>query len=241
MTRVAFIVGQAADLDWADIDNDQIAPPRLAPPRLITPRLITPNLAPHHLAPSDLAPPPITLSRLAPPHCIPPGVDDPPAEGAPADTLFHALRAADPAFPIAATGNPPFLLAGANFGCGGASDAAVCALLAGGIRCIIAPGFGPGFSRTAAHHGLLTITLPPAHLALLRADSRTGTEIDVDLEARRLRCGDLVYRFSIDRFSRHRLLLGEDELILTRQYELADAIDRFEGGDARRRPWATPT
>ena len=41
--------------------------------------------------------------------------------------------------------NAPNLLAGANFGCGSSREAAVWALMALGIRCVIAPSFGDVF------------------------------------------------------------------------------------------------
>lgn len=41
------------------------------------------------------------------------------------------------------------LVAGENFGCGSSREHAVWALADAGIRCVIAPGFGEIFSRTA--------------------------------------------------------------------------------------------
>jgi 3-isopropylmalate dehydratase small subunit len=155
--------------------------------------------------------------------------------------LFHDLRAADQAFPLRPGGNPPILLAGANFGCGAWRDAAVHALLDAGIHCVIAPGFGGGFSGMAAHNGLLAVVLPPEAFTILRTDCRSGAEVTVDLERQRISCGDLAYHFSIDRFRKRCLLEGLDELDLTRCSEIADAIDRFEGADLRHHPWATPS
>jgi 3-isopropylmalate/(R)-2-methylmalate dehydratase small subunit len=163
-------------------------------------------------------------------------VADPPD----ADALFHDLRAADPAFPLRPSGNPPFLLAGRNFGCGASREDAILALLASGIRCIIAPSFGGIFAASARWNGLLTVTLPEEMLSRLMADTRAGAEVSVDLERSRVRCADLVYPFDYDPFARRCLLEGVDALAITLDSATADAIDRFEGRDARRRLWATP-
>ena len=156
------------------------------------------------------------------------------------DALFRDLRAADPACPLRPAGNPPILLAGPNFGCGAAREAAARALLVSGIRCIIAPGFGGFFPDMAARIGLLTIALPPDLFTALLDGVRRDPEVSVDLERERIRCAGFEYPFQLDRFMRDCLLAGLDELTITRDSAIADAIDRFEGADARRRPWATP-
>jgi 3-isopropylmalate/(R)-2-methylmalate dehydratase small subunit len=159
----------------------------------------------------------------------------------PRGALFQDRRTADPGFPLRPAGNPPILLAGPDFGCGAAQEEAVLALLGGGIRCVITIGFGGIFCDMAAQWGLLTVVLVPDTFASLRKDALTGAEIAVDLERERIGCGGLSYRFRMDRFRWRTLLAGMDERELTRDSAIADAIDRWEGADARRRPWATPT
>jgi 3-isopropylmalate/(R)-2-methylmalate dehydratase small subunit len=156
------------------------------------------------------------------------------------DALFHGLRAASPTSPFRSAGNPPFLLAGPNFGCGASREDAVLALLTSGIRCVIAPSFGGTFAANARWNGLATVTLPQEAYSVLLPDARTGAELSVDLERERIRWGDVGYHFRDDRFSRRCLLDGLDALSMTLDSATADAIDRFEGRNARLRPWATP-
>jgi 3-isopropylmalate/(R)-2-methylmalate dehydratase small subunit len=155
--------------------------------------------------------------------------------------LFHDLRAADPSFLWQPAGNPPVLLAGADFGRGGLRDAAVHALLDAGFRCVIAPGLGHGFAGLAFHNGLLAVDLPTEAFAGLRTDCLAGAPVVVDVERERISCAAFTYHIRIDRFRKRCLLLGVEELTLTRSSEIADAIDRFEGADVRHHPWATPT
>jgi 3-isopropylmalate/(R)-2-methylmalate dehydratase small subunit len=82
--------------------------------------------------------------------------------------LFHDVRAADPAFPLHPAGNPPIVIAGANFGCGSSREGAVYALVDAGVRCVIAPSFGDIFMSNAGKNSLLVIALPAdGHDALL--------------------------------------------------------------------------
>jgi 3-isopropylmalate/(R)-2-methylmalate dehydratase small subunit len=60
---------------------------------------------------------------------------------------------------------PPFrdariILAADNFGCGSSRDAAVWSLFSFGIRCVIAPSFGPIFYNNCFQNGLLPVALP---------------------------------------------------------------------------------
>jgi 3-isopropylmalate/(R)-2-methylmalate dehydratase small subunit len=118
---------------------------------------------------------------------------------------------------------PPYrdariLVADRNFGCGSSRENAVLALLAFGIRAVIAPSFGDIFASNAAKNGLLTVVLPDAGvkamIAALKAEP--GLQIAVDLEAQTVRLPNgLAQRFEIDPYRKHLLLSGLDELGFT--------------------------
>lgn len=152
--------------------------------------------------------------------------------------LFHDVRRAQPDFPLGPAGNPPILLAGANFACGSSREGAVYALADAGVRCVIAPSFGDIFASNAAKNGLLSVVLAATQVTALAERAQAGQAITVDLPAQQVRAGNLVFAFTIDPFRKHCLLEGLDDIGLT--LASADAIATFEAADRPRRPWATP-
>jgi 3-isopropylmalate/(R)-2-methylmalate dehydratase small subunit len=60
----------------------------------------------------------------------------------------------------------------------------------------------------------------------------------VDLEARDIRCGDIVAPFEVDDYTRWRLMEGLDDIDLSLQQ--ADAIERFEQSRGSWRPTTLP-
>ena len=152
--------------------------------------------------------------------------------------LFHDLRAAAPGFPLGPAGNPPILIAGANFGCGSSREGAVYALADAGVRCVIAPSFGDIFAGNASKNGLLTVALPDDQAAALAAAARAGLPVTVDLPAQEVRAGNQVYRFGIDPFRKRRLVEGLDDIALTLAHGAAIAV--FEATHRDAWPWASP-
>jgi len=153
--------------------------------------------------------------------------------------LFHDVRDAEPGFPLAATDNPPILIAGANFGCGSSREGAVYALADAGVRCVIAPSFGDIFAANAAKNGVLTIALPPGDIAALIEAVGRGAELTVDLPLERVRPDNgAAIGFAIDAFRKTCLIDGLDDIGLTLAH--ADAIAAFEAGDRAARGWAVP-
>ncbi|WP_431280865.1 3-isopropylmalate dehydratase small subunit [Humitalea sp. 24SJ18S-53] len=147
--------------------------------------------------------------------------------------LFHDLRfdadgTTKPAFVLH---QPPYdlatiLVAGANFGVGSSREAAVYALLAGGIRCVVANGFGDIFFQNALKNGLLPIRLPAEQVIALR-ESPPGASATVDLEKSVLTGPDgTEFPFEIPGFARDCLLRGVDEIGLT--LTLMDQIKAYE-------------
>lgn len=122
------------------------------------------------------------------------------------------------------------LVTGANFGCGSSREHAPWSLLDAGFRAVIAPSFGDIFKNNSFRCGLLPVELPDSQVAeLIRlATEEPGTEVTVDLAARRIRAGGFEASFTIDEFYRESLLNGWDEIALTLLREAA--IASFEAG-----------
>ncbi|WP_270935036.1 3-isopropylmalate dehydratase small subunit [Falsiroseomonas oryzae] len=121
------------------------------------------------------------------------------------------------------------LVAQRNFGVGSSREAAVYALLAMGVRCVVAESFGDIFFNNSLKNGLLPVRLPEAACADLRAQllARPGADISVDLEAGTLTAPDgTVHGFAIPPFARDCLLRGLDEIGLT--MTLMHEIEAFE-------------
>jgi 3-isopropylmalate/(R)-2-methylmalate dehydratase small subunit len=152
--------------------------------------------------------------------------------------LFHDARAVDPGFPLRSADNPPFLIAGANFGCGSSREGAVYALVDAGVRCVIATSFGDIFASNAGKNGMLTIVLPPdEHAAVLRA-AREANQFTVDLAEQIVCFGKHVLSFKVDTFLKRCLRDGLDDIGLT--LDETASIAAFEAADAKRRPWSIP-
>lgn len=130
------------------------------------------------------------------------------------------------------------IVADRNWGGGSSRETAVYALYEFGIRCVIAPSFGDIHANNCAKNGLLTVVLPDATCAAIRAQLREhpGATLTVDLPAQTVtdaRGG--VHRFDIHPVRKKCLLEGLDDIARTQQY--ADDIQRFEEGYRRERPW----
>jgi 3-isopropylmalate/(R)-2-methylmalate dehydratase small subunit len=129
---------------------------------------------------------------------------------------------------------PPFdragiLVAARNFGVGSSREAAVYALLALGIRCVVAESFGDIFFGNALKNGLLPVRLPEPALGGLRAAlmAAPGSTLTVDLPRNILTSpGGTEHQFTIPTFARDCLLRGVDEIGLT--LTLLPEIEAFE-------------
>ena len=166
-------------------------------------------------------------------------VGDPAAIG---HWAFEGLRyrtdgSEDPEFVLnrAPYRHAPILLAGPNFGCGSSREAAVTALLATGIRCVVAAEFGDIFYANCFQNGLLPVRLPEAMvLELMRqADGRPFT---VDLAEQSVTPPDGTgLRFDIDPRRRDALLAGLDDIGQT--LNDAEVVSRWQQRDRDTRPW----
>ncbi len=120
------------------------------------------------------------------------------------------------------------LLARENFGCGSSREHAPWALADYGFKTIIAPSFADIFYGNAINNGMVPVRLKEEEVDALfqLVAAKPGIEIEVDLEANKVRAGSLSFGFEIDEFRRYCLLNGLDAIGLTLQPEAA--ISAFE-------------
>ena len=121
------------------------------------------------------------------------------------------------------------LLARRNFGCGSSREHAPWALGDYGFRAIIAPSFADIFYNNCFQNGMLPIRLdePQVDELFRRVAAHPGYRLAIDLEACTLSDDhDLVLSFEVDRFRRHCLLHGLDDIGLTLAQE--DRIAAYE-------------
>ena len=124
-------------------------------------------------------------------------------------------------------------VANRNFGCGSSREGAAWALVAAGVRSVIAPSFGDIHYNNEMNNGMVPVILPEAVCDDLRAQlhARPGAQITVDLEKQTVTAPDgATHDFTIPAFNRYRLLNGLDEIDVTMESE--GEISAFE---ARRR------
>ena len=161
--------------------------------------------------------------------------------------LFNDLRLGaegreKPEFPLnrPAWRDAKIVVAARNFGCGSSRESAVYALYDYGVRCVIAPSFGDIFSGNAVQNGLLTAIVTDAEAAEIMAalGDNPALPVTVDLDERKIVCGNRTYAFTIDPVRRARLINGWDDIALTETY--AERIKAFKASDQAARPWAVP-
>ncbi len=125
-----------------------------------------------------------------------------------------------------------------NWGCGSSRENAVTALVANGIRAIIAPSIADIHYNNCVRNGVLPVILSETACNTLREQlhESPGAEIAIDLETQSLTGPDQSrYTFEIDPFDKNRLLNGLDDIGLTREHN--DKIKRFVETYRARRSW----
>ena len=154
------------------------------------------------------------------------------------DGLFSAWRS-DPDFILNTEpySHGSILVAGPDFGTGSSREHAVWALMDYGFRVVISTRFGDIFKTNSGKAGLLTAVVDDQTLEELwtALETHPGMELTVDLETKTITAGEKVYSFSIDDYTRYRLLNGLDDISLTLQMD--DEISAYEA----RRPTFKPT
>src|SRR5512139_3481558 len=135
-----------------------------------------------------------------------------------------------------------------NFACGSSREGAVWAMMGMGVRCVIAPSFGPIFFNNCFQNGVLPIELPRAEVlaiaAELEASTRPGSNSEprlaIDLHERTVTTpSGRKISFHVDGIRRDALLKGLNEvaLTLTRENEIA----AHQAKARARTPWLYPT
>jgi 3-isopropylmalate/(R)-2-methylmalate dehydratase small subunit len=134
------------------------------------------------------------------------------------------------------------LVAGANFGTGSSREHAVWALTDYGFRAVVSPRFADIFRNNCTKSGLVPVQVDAeVGAALLRAVEADPTlEVTVDVERRTISApaAGIEAPFSLDDFTRFRLLEGLDDIGLTLRH--AGAIDGYESGRPRWLPTTVP-
>lgn len=129
-----------------------------------------------------------------------------------------------------------FVLAGSNFGCGSSREMAVWALEEFGVRCVVAESFGDIFYTNCLQNGVLPIVLDRPTIQALARKAETGQAVTINLQENRISTeglDDIV--FTVPEAHRRVLLLGQDEIAQTLEYD-AD-IRAFQQRDRAARPW----
>jgi 3-isopropylmalate/(R)-2-methylmalate dehydratase small subunit len=134
--------------------------------------------------------------------------------------------------------NAEIIVAGENFGCGSSREHAPWALIDFGIKCVISTSYADIFYNNCFKNGILPIVLKAEEVEELMKDSQKGenARIMVDLEAQMVHSSDGVeFSFVIDKFKKHCLLNGLDDIGLT--MEKVSSIDEFEQRYQKQMPW----
>ncbi len=157
------------------------------------------------------------------------------------DGLFAAWRN-DPDFVL---NKPEFkegtvLVAGADFGTGSSREHAVWALQNYGFKVVISSRFADIFRGNSLKGGLLTVILPQSDVEAMweAIEADPTTSITVDLETRTVSYNALSHSFTIDDYTRWRLMEGLDDIGLT--LKQTDSIDTFEGKRPTHKPATLP-
>lgn len=159
------------------------------------------------------------------------------------DGLFAAWRG-DPDFVL---NQPAFqqatvLIAGPDFGTGSSREHAVWALQNYGFKAVISSRFGDIFRGNSGKAGLLAAEVDEKVVQALWdfVDANPGASVTVDLESRTVSAGEGADRiedsFTIDDYTRWRLLEGLDDIAITLSHD--DDIAAYE---SRRLPFKPAT
>ncbi|MEX5294396.1 3-isopropylmalate dehydratase small subunit [Kocuria sp. CPCC 205268] len=132
------------------------------------------------------------------------------------------------------------LVAGPDFGTGSSREHAVWALRDYGFRVVVSSRFADIFRGNSGKQGLLAAQVDQADVELLwkLIEEHPGTEIEVDLEARTVTCDTVTVPFTIDDYTRWRLMEGLDDIGLTLQRE--EDITAYEAARPAFKPTTLP-
>ncbi len=130
------------------------------------------------------------------------------------------------------------LISRQNFGCGSSREHAPWALEDYGFRCVIASSFADIFFNNCFKNGLLPIVLSEDTIEQLFQEvfANEGYQLEIDLAAQTVTTpSKQSFSFEVDKFRKHCLLNGLDEIGVT--LEDADAIETYEEKRRAQAPW----
>ncbi|RFA14595.1 3-isopropylmalate dehydratase small subunit [Subtercola boreus] len=137
---------------------------------------------------------------------------------------------------------PPYLgasilVAGPDFGTGSSREHAVWALQDFGFRVVVSPRFGDIFLSNAGKSGLLAalVTAEGSETLWRAVEAEPGLALTVDLEKQTIDAPGVTVPFTIDSYTRWRMMNGLDDIAITLQSN--GEIDAFE----RQRPAYKPS
>ena len=134
--------------------------------------------------------------------------------------------------------NAKILVAGDNFGCGSSREHAPWALLDYGIKVVVSTSFADIFYNNCFKNGMLPIILDEKEVTLLMEETERGSNamLSIDLESQEIITSDgKKINFKIDKFLKHCLLNGLDDIALT--LEKNSDIENYEDITKSQRPW----
>jgi len=134
--------------------------------------------------------------------------------------------------------NAKILVAGDNFGCGSSREHAPWALLDYGIKVVVSTSFADIFYNNCFKNGMLPIVLDEKEVTLLMEETERGSNamLSIDLESQEIITSDgEKINFKIDKFLKHCLLNGLDDIALT--LEKNSDIENYEDITKSQRPW----
>jgi 3-isopropylmalate/(R)-2-methylmalate dehydratase small subunit len=157
------------------------------------------------------------------------------------DGLFAAWRN-DPTFVL----NQPqhkgatVLVAGPDFGTGSSREHAVWALQNYGFKVVLSSRFADIFRGNSQKMGLLTVILSQDEIEKIWqiVESKPETQITVDLESKTVSYLGVTLNFTIDDYTRWRLMEGLDDVGLT--FTKIDEVTKFEEKRASFKPKTLP-
>lgn len=127
-----------------------------------------------------------------------------------------------------------------NWGCGSSRENAVTALVANGVRSVIAPSIADIHFSNCIKNGVLPIRLSSEACEDLRRQLREspGAEIAIDLDSQSVTGpNQTTYSFEINAFDKHRLMNGLDDIGLTLEFD--DKITDFAKSYKLKHTWAS--
>ncbi|ONI83287.1 3-isopropylmalate dehydratase small subunit [Saccharothrix sp. ALI-22-I] len=132
------------------------------------------------------------------------------------------------------------LVAGPDFGTGSSREHAVWALMDYGFRVVISSRFADIFRGNSGKQGLVAAECSQSDVELLwkLLENEPGTEVTVDLTNNTVVAKDFTAPFTVDEYTRWRLLEGLDDIALTLRH--ADDITEFEQHRATWLPTTDP-